>query len=72
MMDAPMAEWMEGTMAGETKDGRVILALDQGTTSARAIVFAADGGVLSLAQREIALSFPQPGWVEQDALEIWT
>ena len=59
-------------MAGETKDGRVILALDLGTTSARAIVFAADGGVLSLAQREIALSFPQPGWVEQDALEIWT
>ena len=57
-------------MAGDAKDGRVILALDQGTTSSRAIVFAADGGVLSLAQREIALSFPQPGWVEQDALEI--
>ncbi|MEI6452286.1 MAG: FGGY family carbohydrate kinase, partial [Actinomycetes bacterium] len=59
-------------MAGEAKDGRVILALDQGTTSSRAIVFAADGGVLSLAQREIGLHFPQPGWVEQDALEIWT
>jgi glycerol kinase len=59
-------------MAAEQNGGRAILALDQGTTSARAIVFAADGGVLSLAQREIGLAFPQPGWVEQDALEIWT
>jgi glycerol kinase len=59
-------------MVGETKNGPVILALDQGTTSARAIVFAADGGVLALAQREIGLAFPQAGWVEQDPLEIWT
>ncbi len=59
-------------MAAETKDRRVILALDQGTTSSRAIVFAADGGVLSLAQREIGLDFPQAGWVEQDPLEMWS
>src|SRR5665647_1240885 len=72
MMEALTADRIGGTMAGESKDGRVILALDQGTTSARAIVFAADGGVLSLAQREIGLDFPQPGWVEQDPLEIWT
>ena len=52
--------------------GRVILALDQGTTSSRAIVFGADGGIVSLAQQEIGLAFPQPGWVEQDPLEIWT
>jgi len=71
-MEVLTADRIGGTMAGETKDGRVILALDQGTTSARAIVFAADGGVLSLAQREIGLDFPQPGWVEQDPLEIWT
>ena len=71
-MEALTADRIGGTMAGESKDGRVILALDQGTTSARAIVFAADGGVLSLAQREIGLDFPQPGWVEQDPLEIWT
>src|SRR5665648_506304 len=72
MMEALTADRIGGTMAGESKDGRVILALDQGTTSARAIVFAAVGGVLSLAQREIGLDFPQPGWVEQDPLEIWT
>ncbi len=72
MMEALTADRIGGTMAGESKDGRVILALDEGTTSARAIVFAADGGVLSLAQREIGLDFPQPGWVQQDPLEIWT
>ena len=71
-MEALTADRIGGTMAGESKDRRVILALDQGTTSARAIVFAADGGVLSLAQREIGLGFPQPGWVEQDPLDIWT
>jgi glycerol kinase len=57
---------------GRAKTGSTVLALDQGTTSARAIVFAADGGIVSLAQREIGLGCPQPGWVEQDALEIWT
>ncbi len=67
-----MADRMGGTMASEAKNGRAILALDQGTTSARAIVFAADGAVLALAQREIGLTFPQAGWVEQDPLEIWT
>ncbi len=71
-MNALKVDRIGGAMTSGSKDGRVILALDQGTTSSRAIVFAADGGVLSLAQREIALSFPQPGWVEQDPLEIWT
>jgi glycerol kinase len=47
-----------------------ILALDQGTTSSRAIVFAADGRVVSRAQREITQIYPQPGWVEHDANEI--
>ncbi|HMN20022.1 MAG TPA: glycerol kinase GlpK [Ottowia sp.] len=50
---------------------RYILALDQGTTSSRAIAFDAQGRVAALAQREFAQHFPQPGWVEHDAGEIW-
>lgn len=50
---------------------RYVLALDQGTTSSRAIVFDAAGQVVTLAQREFAQIFPQPGWVEHDAREIW-
>ena len=48
-----------------------VLALDQGTTSSRAIAFDARGRVAALAQREFAQHFPQPGWVEHDAAEIW-
>lgn len=49
----------------------VILALDQGTTSSRAIVFDHAGGIKAVAQREFAQIFPQPGWVEHDPEEIW-
>jgi glycerol kinase len=49
----------------------VILALDQGTTSSRALLFDRTGAVLSLAQREFAQHFPEPGCVEHDAREIW-
>jgi glycerol kinase len=49
-----------------------ILALDQGTTSSRAILFDRDGAIKGLAQREFRQIFPQPGWVEHDPLEIWT
>ena len=48
-----------------------LLALDQGTSSSRAIVFDLAGQVLATAQREIRQSYPEPGWVEHDALEIW-
>jgi glycerol kinase len=48
-----------------------VLALDQGTTSSRAIVFDHAGAVRSLAQKEFRQIFPRPGWVEQDGLEIW-
>ncbi len=48
-----------------------LLALDQGTTSSRAIVFREDGEVVSIAQREFTQHFPQSGWVEHDPLEIW-
>ncbi|MCA0309937.1 MAG: glycerol kinase GlpK [Proteobacteria bacterium] len=50
---------------------RYVLALDQGTTSSRAIAFDAQGRVAAQAQREFAQHFPQPGWVEHDASEIW-
>jgi len=49
-----------------------VIALDQGTTSTRAIVFDADGRVVASAQREHAQIFPRAGWVEHDANEIWT
>jgi glycerol kinase len=48
-----------------------LLALDQGTSSCRSIVFDADGNSLAMAQKELTQSYPQPGWVEHDAMEIW-
>lgn len=48
-----------------------ILALDQGTTSSRAIVFAADGSIKAVAQKEFTQIFPKAGWVEHDPNEIW-
>jgi glycerol kinase len=48
-----------------------ILALDQGTTSSRSIVFDANGTPVATAQREFTQHFPRPGWVEHDANEIW-
>ncbi len=49
----------------------MILALDQGTTSSRAILFDLDGSVVSVGQKEFKQYYPQPGWVEHDANEIW-
>lgn len=51
---------------------KYILALDQGTTSSRAIVFDKDGSIVSVAQKEFQQIFPQPGWVEHDPEEIWS
>ena len=51
---------------------KYILALDQGTTSSRALVFNHDGTVRALAQREFTQHFPRPGWVEHDPNEIWS
>ncbi|WP_163859418.1 glycerol kinase GlpK [Paenibacillus elgii] len=50
---------------------RFILSLDQGTTSSRAILFNHDSRIVSAVQKEFAQYYPQPGWVEQDAEEIW-
>jgi len=51
--------------------GKFILALDQGTTRSRAILFDRDGAIAGIAQQEFAQHFPHPGWVEHDADEIW-
>ncbi len=50
---------------------RAILALDQGTTSSRAIIFDHDGSIRAVAQKEFKQMFPQAGWVEHDPQEIW-
>src|SRR6187431_535347 len=49
-----------------------ILALDQGTTSSRSILFNRKGDIISLAQKEFTQHYPFPGWVEHDAMEIWS
>src|ERR1043166_2777300 len=49
-----------------------ILALDQGTTSSRAILFNRSGQIHAVAQKEFQQIFPRPGWVEHDPSEIWT
>ena len=48
-----------------------ILALDQGTTSSRAIVFDKDGMIVGTSQKEFTQFYPKAGWVEHDAMEIW-
>ncbi|MCT4795881.1 glycerol kinase GlpK [Exiguobacterium alkaliphilum] len=53
------------------KEKRYILALDQGTTSSRAIIFDHHGKIVTTAQREFKQYFPKPGWVEHNANEIW-
>ena len=50
---------------------RFVLALDQGTTSSRSILFDHDGAIVAVAQREFTQHFPRSGWVEHDAEEIW-
>ena len=52
-------------------DKRHLLALDQGTSSSRSIVFDAQGRIVAMAQREFRQIYPQPGWVEHDPREIW-
>ncbi|QZT34853.1 glycerol kinase GlpK [Caldalkalibacillus thermarum TA2.A1] len=52
-------------------DKNYILALDQGTTSSRAILFDKQGQIVGIAQKEFEQIYPQPGWVEHDPMEIW-
>lgn len=51
--------------------GKYVMALDQGTTSSRCILFDKEGGIRSVVQREFEQIFPKPGWVEHDPMEIW-
>lgn len=51
---------------------KYIMALDQGTTSSRAIIFDKDGGIVSLVQREFPQIFPKEGWVEHNPMAIWS
>lgn len=52
-------------------DQKYVLALDQGTTSSRAILFDRQGQVVQIAQKELTQSYPRPGWVEHNPMEIW-
>ena len=51
---------------------KYILSLDQGTTSSRAMIFNKEGNIVALAQKEFTQYYPQPGWVEHNAKEIWS
>ena len=51
--------------------GELILVLDAGTTSTRAMAFGRDGGLHAVSQRDLAQHYPRAGWVEHDAGEIW-
>ena len=51
--------------------GKAVMALDQGTTSSRTLLFDRTGAVLAVAQRELTQHYPRPGWVEHDPEEIW-
>ncbi|MDD3891359.1 MAG: FGGY family carbohydrate kinase, partial [Bacteroidales bacterium] len=51
---------------------KFILALDQGTTSSRALLFDQNGNIRSVAQKEFSQIFPKPGWVEHNPMEIWS
>ncbi|MBQ3920592.1 MAG: glycerol kinase GlpK, partial [Firmicutes bacterium] len=53
-------------------DKKYVIALDQGTTSCRCIVFDRNGKQVSVAQKEFTQHYPRPGWVEHDAMEIWS
>ena len=52
--------------------GKYILSLDQGTTSSRAILFDRDQNIIGVSQKEFTQIYPREGWVEHDAMEIWS
>ncbi|NFO97700.1 glycerol kinase GlpK [Clostridium botulinum] len=52
-------------------DKKFIMALDQGTTSSRCIIFNKQGEIISVSQKEFSQIYPKPGWVEHDAMDIW-
>ena len=67
----PQSRSQPQSQPGRPGPGRFIAAIDQGTTSSRCIVFDGAGRPVAMAQREHRQVFPQPGWVEHDAAQIW-
>lgn len=59
-------------MGEKMSEKKYVLAIDQGTTSSRAIVFDKSGKIVNVTQKEFTQIFPKPGWVEHDAMEIWS
>lgn len=59
-------------MLNQEKNKKYIIALDQGTTSSRAIIFDHSANIISVSQREFTQYYPQAGWVEHDPMEIWS
>ena len=51
---------------------KILAALDQGTTSSRAVIFTEDGEIIAAFNKEFPQHYPKPGWVEHDPLEIWS
>src|SRR6185437_12446566 len=65
-------EFFDEPISLTVSEMRYILALDQGTTSSRAIVFDHAGSIVVVAQKEFPQIFPKPGWVEHDPRDIWS
>ncbi len=65
-------KWFGMSETPSESDDRFILALDQGTSSSRAILFDKAGEIQGISQKEFRQYFPHPGWVEQDPVEIWS
>src|SRR5436190_609601 len=68
--------WVALVVPNEAKRGMLmtgyVLAIDQGTTGTKVLIFDREGSVKSLAYSEFTQHYPKPGWVEHDAEEIWT
>lgn len=62
---------LSGCRKMNMNDNQYILAIDQGTTSTRAILFDHEQHIKAMAQKECKVEYPQSGWVEQDAMEVW-
>ena len=65
-----VAPWRRGRVCVSTM--QCVLAIDQGTTSSRAVLYGSDGSRIASSYRELPQCFPRPGWVEHDPLEIWS
>src|SRR3974390_211963 len=65
------AKWYHGLIPSRLRNMRYVLALDQGTTSSRAIIFDEGGRPVIICHQEFPQYFPRPGWVEHDPVEIW-